>query len=256
MNPSVRHLFYKLSLAHLLFVALPCIADTSLVLNRQSMENTVSIETTLFGPVQVRLLDSKSGKVLYDGIFTGPGLLPIGGLPPSSINALTLQAIPGMPSQAANFTYQIPFSPNADWSISQGFLGDASHQDLINAYAVDFDISFGTPVLAARTGVVMEVIDIFSDNGNPKKNNLEQANLIRILHEDGSMAVYAHLLQDSALVEPGQWLIGGTVIAQSGNSGYSHGPHLHFAVQVNQGMQLASIPFQMKSVNGYIELNP
>lgn len=239
-----------------LLITLPCMAGTSLVINRQHMENSVSIETTLFGPVQVQLQDSKTGMVLFDGILDGPGLFSIANLPNSSINQLTLQSTPGQPSQAINFTYQIPFSPNADWTISQGYNGNVSHNDASNAYAVDFDISFGTPVLAARAGIVMEVIDNFSDNGNQKKSNIDQANLIRILHEDGSMAVYGHLLKGSALVSPGQRLMGGTVIAQSGNSGYTFGPHLHFAIQINQEMQLVSIPFQMKSVNGYIELNP
>ena len=70
------------------------------------------------------------------------------------------------------------------------------------------------------------------------------------------MAVYGHLLQDSALVKPGQWLVGGTVIAQSGNSGFTNGSHLHFSIQENTGMQLESIPFQVKCVNGYLQLNP
>jgi murein DD-endopeptidase MepM/ murein hydrolase activator NlpD len=256
MNLLATQYFRMVLVALILFITVPCVAGTTLVINRQSLENTVSIETTIFGPVQVELLDSNTGAVLFDGILEGPGLFSISDLPKFSINHLTLQASPGPPSQAINFTYQIPFSSNADWTISQGYQGNASHNDAANAFAVDFDIPIGTPVLAARAGVVMEVIDNFSDNGSQKKSNLGQANLIRILHEDGSMAVYGHLLKGSALVNPGQWLMGGTVIAQSGNSGYTFGPHLHFAIQINQEMQLASIPFLMKSVNGYIELNP
>ena len=36
-------------------------AHTELVMNRQTLENTVSIETQLFGPVQIQLNNSKSG---------------------------------------------------------------------------------------------------------------------------------------------------------------------------------------------------
>lgn len=240
----------------ILFVATPSWADTTLIPNRQILENTVSIQTSIFGPLQVQLIDNKTSKIIFENILKGPGTFTVRDLPSSSVNNLTLIAIPGQPSQAIDFIYQLPFSEYADWSISQGFHGQESHNDNLNTYAVDFDIAFGTLVLAARTGVVMEVIDSFPDNDQHQKSNLEQANIIRILHEDGSMAVYGHLLQDSALVKPGQWLVGGTVIAQSGNSGFTSGTHLHFSIQVNTDMQLESIPFQMKSVNGYLQLNP
>ena len=70
------------------------------------------------------------------------------------------------------------------------------------------------------------------------------------------MAVYGHLLQHSIGVKPGQWLPAGAVIAQSGNSGYSHGPHLHFAIQINTGMQLQSVPFRMRDGDGSVLVEP
>ena len=240
-----------------LLLSAATLAHTKLVVNRQSQQHAVSIETSLFGPVQVQLNNSKSGELLYEAVLDGPGVFEAAGLPPASLNSLVLQAVPGKPANATPFTYRIPFSGYADWSISQGFHGQASHDDTLNEYAVDFVIALGTPVLAARTGVVMEVIDEYPDRGRaPRRSDLDKANTIRILHEDGSMAVYGHLLQDSAVVTPGQWLVDGTVIAQSGNSGFSNGPHLHFAVQRNAGMQLESIPFRMKSVNGILSLEP
>jgi murein DD-endopeptidase MepM/ murein hydrolase activator NlpD len=256
-SPHTRHLLKPvLGLLALLFSPLSP-AHTELVMNRQSLENTVSVETQLFGPVQIQLNNSKSGALLYEAVLEGPGLFEVTDLPPNSLNNLVLYAVPGKPSMAAPFTYQMPFSAYADWTISQGFHGLASHDDTLNEYAVDFVIALGTPVLAARTGVVMEVIDEYPDHGRaPRRSDLDKANTIRILHEDGSMAVYGHLLQDSAVVTPGQWLVNGTVIAQSGNSGFSNGPHLHFAVQRNAGMQLESIPFRMKSVNGILSLEP
>jgi murein DD-endopeptidase MepM/ murein hydrolase activator NlpD len=163
---------------------------------------------------------------------------------------------PGRPSTSRLLDYRKPFSEYADWWISQGFHGQASHDDTLNAYAVDFTLLMGTPVKAARAGVVMEIIDKHPDRGGVRRSDLDNANIVRIVHEDGSMAVYGHLLQDSVTVKPGQWLPAGAVIAQSGNSGYSHGPHLHFAVQINTGMQLQSVPFRMRASDGSVLVEP
>jgi murein DD-endopeptidase MepM/ murein hydrolase activator NlpD len=231
-------------------------AQTELVVNRLSMDNTVSIQTQIFGPVQVQLKDSKTSALLYSSVLNGPGTFQARDLPAQSLNNLVLTSVPGSPSVANPFTYQIPFSANAQWSISQGFHGQTSHYDALNAYAVDFDIPLGTPVIAARSGIVMEVVDQYPDTGGTRKSDIELANIIRILHEDGTMAIYGHLMQNSAVVAPGLWLVGGSVIAQSGNSGFTRGPHLHFAVQLNSGMELNSIPFQMRSVNGLLNFDP
>ena len=249
MRPCTAFLFLILSAA-------PAGAHTRLIVNRQTLENTVSVETELFGPVQVQLRQHGSGRVLADRVLAGPGVFTLSGLPPDALSDLELQAVPGRPVTAQMQEYRKPFSEYADWRISQGFHGQASHGDALNAYAVDFALLMGTPVKAARSGVVMEVIDNHPDRGGVRRSDLDNANIVRIVHEDGSMAVYGHLLQDSVTVKPGQWLPAGAVIAQSGNSGYSHGPHLHFAVQINTGMQLQSVPFRMRAADGSVLVEP
>ena len=246
-----------LALCLILFLATaPAGAHARLVVNRQTLENTVSVETELFGPVQVQLRQRRSGTVLAERVLDGPGVFTLSGLPSDSLADLELQAVPGKPSSAQLRDYRKPFSDYADWRISQGFHGQASHDDALNAYAVDFALLLGTPVRAARAGVVMEIIDGYPDQGGQRRSDLDNANLVRILHDDGSMALYGHLLQNSVAVKPGQWLPAGAVIAQSGNSGYSHGPHLHFAVQINTGMQLQSVPFRMRDGDGSVLVEP
>ena len=68
------------------------------------------------------------------------------------------------------------------------------------------------------------------------------------------MALYAHLQPDGVYVRPGDTVSLGQVIGRTGNTGYSSGPHLHFAVQVNAGLALASIPFRMVGPDGFLPL--
>ena len=103
----------------------------------------------------------------------------------------------------------------------------------------------GTPVLAARTGIIMDLEDDFH-GGEQKQRYMDRANRIRILHDDGSMALYAHLQPNSVRVYRGAKVPAGAWIANSGNTGFSSGPHLHFVIQINAGMALESLPFRFR----------
>ena len=65
---------------------------------------------------------------------------------------------------------------------------------------------------------------------------------MRILHDDGTYAVYAHLNWNSIRVRVGDYVDRGEYIADSGNTGFSSGPHLHFVVVRNSGMSVDSVP--------------
>jgi murein DD-endopeptidase MepM/ murein hydrolase activator NlpD len=164
--------------------------------------------------------------------------------------ALKLRYVMGSPEahHDASVLYLTPFDVNGRFQITQGFDGKMSHQDPQNKYAVDIAMPEGTPVYAARGGVVMEVENDFYESGM-KQSNLSRANNIRILHDDGSIAVYAHLQLEAAQAYPGLKVEAGQLIGYSGNTGFSSGPHLHFAVQINNGMELISVPFKFASGN-------
>ena len=146
--------------------------------------------------------------------------------------------------------YAPPIAAGSRFQITQAFGGEFSHQDEQNHYAVDIMMPVGTPVHAARAGRVLEVNNDYFRSGT-EQAYANEANSIRILHDDGSMAIYAHLELEKAQVEPGLAVKAGELIGYSGNTGYSTGPHLHFAVQVNQGMQLVSVPFQFVDREGH-----
>ncbi|MBL8300515.1 MAG: peptidoglycan DD-metalloendopeptidase family protein [Rhodanobacteraceae bacterium] len=169
---------------------------------------------------------------------------------------LALRAIPGNPDARHDDTeYRWPLG-DYPVRIHQGFDGAFSHTGEESRYAIDAAADLGTPVLAAREGVVMEVQDDYYGAGLDKEKFASRANVVRILHRDGSMAVYAHLQPESVGVQAGRHVYVGQKIGESGNTGFSTGPHLHFCVQVNRGMRLVSVPFRMRDSTGPLTLAP
>ncbi|HWT16153.1 MAG TPA: peptidoglycan DD-metalloendopeptidase family protein [Patescibacteria group bacterium] len=154
-------------------------------------------------------------------------------------------AAPGDPSARHDdaVRYSVPFAPGTKFVLAQGFNGPHTHTGDQSRYAVDLGVEDGTPVLCAREGIVMMVEEDFYGAGLDKEKFGSRANHVRVLHADGSMGVYAHLQLESARVQPGQRVRRGQVLGLSGNTGFSTGPHLHFAVQVNIDMVLTSVPF-------------
>ena len=168
--------------------------------------------------------------------------------------AVEMKAVPGDPAAVPDGSvYRLPLD-TSEFRIDQGFGGRVSHTDAPSRYAIDFAADEGTPVVAARDGVVMQVEDDFEGAGLNREKFGTRANQVRILHADGTMAVYAHLQPESVVVLAGQRVRAGQRIGGSGNTGYSSGPHLHFAVQVNTGMDVRSIPVQMEGPDGAIAI--
>ena len=173
---------------------------------------------------------------------------------PSGKFALQLGNFPGDPhAQPQDVIYRLPVE-SRDWRMGQGWHGRFSHNDAQSGYAIDIVVDEGTPVLAARDGTVMMVDSDFDKAGLNREKFVERANAIRIVHDDGTMAVYGHLKLDGQLVRPGQRVRAGQRIGYSGNTGYTGGPHLHFCVQVNRGFDLESIPFRMQGPAGPVTI--
>lgn len=122
--------------------------------------------------------------------------------------------------------YQLPFAEDRSYLLVQGYRSWFSHKGRL---AYDFKMKTGTPILAARAGVVTSVQEGFKEGGVNKKY-YRKSNSIIIRHEDGSNAMYAHLKYEGAEVKAGDTVKQGQLIGYSGNTGYSAFPHLHFAV--------------------------
>jgi len=151
----------------------------------------------------------------------------------------------GDPAGAAQ-SYRYPFPwRGGPFRLSQGANGDYSHYGPKNKYAMDIAMPVGTPIIAARAGVVVK-----TENSQNGRGTDPSGNFVRVLHDDGTMGVYLHLKQGSVSVREGQRVAVGSPLALSGNTGNSSGPHLHFVVQRNTGGGLVSIPYQFNQPLG------
>lgn len=85
---------------------------------------------------------------------------------------------------------------------------------------VDIPVPVGTPVRASQTGRVI----IAGPTGG-------YGNYLCIAHGGSMSTCYAH--NDSIGVSQGQSVKQGQIVARSGNTGNSTGPHMHFEVRIN-----------------------
>ena len=133
--------------------------------------------------------------------------------------------------------YGLPFDP-----VFPRYLTYTDTHTGRNRHALDFVLPTGTPVWAAREGVVARVVDGFTEGGlDPALMN--SANLVAVLHADGTFALYVHL-SPGIPVKEGERVARGQVIGASGHTGFSSGPHLHFVVCRNGVDGVTSIPFR------------
>jgi murein DD-endopeptidase MepM/ murein hydrolase activator NlpD len=165
---------------------------------------------------------------------------------------IQLASVPGPPLQQRieDSVLSAPFPAGEAYPVSQGFKGTRTHNSPDSEYAVDIVMPVGTTILAAKAGVVMDIEEDFNQGGTNLEKFADKANHVRILHDDGTMTVYAHLDLASVTVRRGARVTAGQRIARSGNTGFSSGPHLHFALQQNIGMQLVSLPFSFETTDG------
>jgi murein DD-endopeptidase MepM/ murein hydrolase activator NlpD len=145
--------------------------------------------------------------------------------------------------------YRAPFAVGSTFMISQAYPAKFTHVTPDTEYAVDIALPDGTPVYSAREGTVINVRhDSF--RGGAAVAMIDQANVVEILHSDGTFAVYAHLHWDTIRVRIGERVTRGQYIANSGSTGFSTGPHLHFAVIRNSGVENVSVPVQFAGMAG------
>jgi len=145
-----------------------------------------------------------------------------------------------------SYIYQLPYAPGSTYKVTQAFGGSFSHKGS-NLYAIDWQMREGTPVYAARGGIVVKTKDT-SDTGGGSMKFDPYNNYVLIRHEDGTLGHYCHLKKGGVCVRPGQIVKVGDKLALSGNTGFSSGPHLHFCVfKIKNGRERVSIPIKFQT---------
>lgn len=146
--------------------------------------------------------------------------------------------------------YYLPYKAGTRHICIQEGPGAFSHKGR-SRYAIDFEMTEGTPVVAARAGKIVWVKED-SDIGGCCREYAARGNYIYILHEDGTRAVYVHLKKNGAVVKRGQVVRRGQLIGYSGNTGWSAMPHLHFQVDArnNRTRRWESIPIAFLDISG------
>ncbi len=121
--------------------------------------------------------------------------------------------------------YLLPFPVAERFELTQGNCRPPSHRGRFR-YSFDFRMPVGSPVTAARDGVVWAV----REDGPEGTNRTGDENYVILRHEDGEFSRYVHLAREGVVVEVGRTVARGDLIAWSGASGRSRFPHLHFDV--------------------------
>jgi murein DD-endopeptidase MepM/ murein hydrolase activator NlpD len=126
------------------------------------------------------------------------------------------------------YAYRLPYGEGVSYAIIQGYGAKPSHVGAEH-FTLDFGMPVGTPVQAARDGVVV-LFEDSHDGGCASEECSGLANFVVVLHSDGTTGEYFHLERGSVQIALGERVRRGQLLAFSGNTGYSSAPHLHFGV--------------------------
>lgn len=150
--------------------------------------------------------------------------------------------------QSQKISYKLPFPSGYLMSASQ-YSGAYTNNKLANidlTNAIQFYLPKKTPVLAARTGIVLDVKGAI--DGSDQGKSSEIGNYILVMHDDGTIAQYSNLQNTSVLVQPLQVITTGEHIADSADSADKKGTYFLFAVLKNAGGNKAkSLPFMIQT---------
>lgn len=127
--------------------------------------------------------------------------------------------------------YRVPWMDGRTYVIGQAPGGKiTTHLQPYSKEAIDVTMPEGTPIVAARGGVVFSAIAEHDNKGALQESMRNKANLVRVMHDDGTIGNYVHLMPAGVAVQAGEAVKAGKLLGYAGSTGFSAGPHLHFAI--------------------------
>lgn len=147
--------------------------------------------------------------------------------------------------------YIMPFPAGRSYILSQSYCNENGGHS--NQLAYDFALPIGDTVCCMRSGIVKEIREDQPDSGG--LITASNHNYIMIEHNDGSVAFYAHLMQNSVMVEVNDQVTRGDIIALSGNSGNTlNFPHLHIGLYENYPpVETYDLPITFINIQGPVD---
>lgn len=127
--------------------------------------------------------------------------------------------------------YILPFPVGQSYAIGLSHCSGSYHGiGLPDQFAIDFNMTIGSKIIASRAGEVIFVEESGYDGEFPN-------NKVVIRHADGTYLHYMHLTHNGSEVEVGQRIDKGQLIAYSGSTGLAGYPHLHFVATSNDSWE-------------------
>jgi hypothetical protein len=184
----------------------------------------------------------------FSVVFVGCGKDKIELSPQSQKECLELAIF----EDPSNSPYCLPFAADSSYLMTQSYCSGSSRSHN-SRFAYDFKMPFGTEIIAARAGEVVEYRENFSDS-----NTLGgQENMVSLQHNDGTISLYIHMMQNGVDVELGEYVPKGGHLGWIGSSGTGF-PHLHFQICERSGRcswpdQEFTLPVNFRNAEGELD---
>ena len=122
---------------------------------------------------------------------------------------------------------------------------------------IDLRLNLGRRIVAPVEARVIGIRNTIKASQTPtiianKQTALYSGNYVRLEHGNGLVTEYFHLVEGSVVVKVGDLVKPGQLLGEGGNTGYSLGSHLHFAIRPNGGSAVDPLPYLL----GQKEIKP